>query len=211
MIKDKAEKRESYHFVKITDATDEELALYAQKGCRESFAELVRRFGGRLLVFMQHKTGNLHDAEDLVQDTFVKAYRYIQSYQSSFKFSTWLFTIARSLTVDYYHRQKTLRIVEVNPACQSSPYLSAEEQLPKSIWALADKLTRNQYQALWLKYSENMSIKEISRIMGKSQVNVKVLLYRARKNMAEQLKNSAMYDEIMELSSQRQKLPPVES
>ena len=75
----------------------EELARRSQQGCRASFAELVERYAVPLRQFLHHQTNHLHDAEDLVQDTFVRAYGNIDRYRSSYKFSTWLFTIARRL------------------------------------------------------------------------------------------------------------------
>jgi RNA polymerase sigma-70 factor, ECF subfamily len=166
------------------DAGAEELALRAQEGSQESFAELVRRFGGRLLLFMQHKTGNLHDAEDLVQDTFVQAYRNINMYRASYKFSTWLYTIASHLATSHYRKLK-LHVDRQVATDDNNPLDAAiEKETSCDLWSLAGGLPDNQYQALWLKYVEGMSIKEISAVMGKSQINIKVILYRARVNLA---------------------------
>ncbi|MHC4283244.1 MAG: sigma factor [Planctomycetota bacterium] len=68
----------------------EELAQRVQKGCRESFAELVERYGIKLFKFLRYKTNNLQDAEDLVQESFARAYQNIHKYRNSWKFSTWL-------------------------------------------------------------------------------------------------------------------------
>ncbi|MBN2270051.1 MAG: sigma-70 family RNA polymerase sigma factor, partial [Sedimentisphaerales bacterium] len=83
----------------------EDLARRSQLGCRASFAELVERYGTGLLRFLRRRTNNLHDAEDLVQDTFVRAYANIHGYRSTYKFSTWLFTIARNLACTRLRRQ----------------------------------------------------------------------------------------------------------
>jgi RNA polymerase sigma-70 factor (ECF subfamily) len=80
----------------------------------------------------------------------------------------------------------------------------AQEQIVSNLWTAARSLTQNQYQALWLKYAEDMSIKEISAVMRKSQVNVKVLLYRARVNLAKRLRNVAANDEAADKTSPRQ-------
>jgi len=167
----------------------EELARRSQQqGCQASFAELVDRFGKRLFRFLCHRTGNAQDAEDLVQDTFVKAYRNIHRYQDSWKFSTWLFTIAARLANSHFRRSRSLRLVGQIESGNPGPGQMVEEQETRqSLWALAGDLSRNQYQALWLKYGQDMSIKEISHVLGKSQVNVKVILYRARVNLAKRL------------------------
>jgi RNA polymerase sigma-70 factor (ECF subfamily) len=168
--------------------SDEELACRAQQGCREAFAELVDRFGGRLQQFLRKKVGNVHDAEDLAQDTFVKAYRFLESYKGSGRFSTWLFTIAHHLVCSHYRRIPNTQSGEDFQASNPEPIeVLAEQERKKSLWDAARDLSENQFEALWLKYSEDMTIKEIARVMGKSQVHVKVLLYRGRKNLADRL------------------------
>jgi len=143
---------------------------------------------------MQQKTGNLQDAEDLVQDAFVKAYRNIHRYRASFCFSTWLFTIAMRLANSHYRRRRPLQTAWEHKSGNSEPdAVIAQRESRQSLWALAERLPENQYQALWLKYAADMSIKEIAKVMRKSQVCVKVLLYRARVNLAEQL-NKQMTD-----------------
>lgn len=71
--------------------------------------------------------------------------------------------------------------------CAPSPseVLSDREQ-QHTLWTMARRLPESQYQVLWLKYAEGLSVKEIAKAMGKSQINVKVLLYRARTGMAKQ-------------------------
>jgi len=174
--------------VTTAKASAEELALRSQQGCKASFAELVERYGPRLLAYMQQKTGNVEDAEDLVQDTFVKAYRNIHRYQSTFRFSTWLFTIATRLTNSHYRSQRSPPIAFEAQLDDREPDAAAvEHESRQGLWALARTLSDNQYQALWLKYVEDMSIKEIAKVMSRTQVSVKVLLYRARMNLAQQL------------------------
>ena len=183
----------------------EELARQVQQGCQDSFAELVERYGNRLLQFLRNKTGSIQDAEDLVQDTFVKAYQNIHRYRDSCKFSTWLFTIAKRLSISRYRSRRYLRPAgKLESEVAESVDAPAGEQIGSALWATARNLTENQYQALWLKYAQDMSIKEISAVMGKTQVNVKVLLYRARLNLAKKLQALAAADEAAKKTSQKQ-------
>lgn len=185
----------------------EELARRSQRGCQESFAELVARFGNRLFRFLHHRTGNAQDAEDLVQDTFVKAYENIHRYRDSWKFSTWLFTIAARLAYSRFRRARSFRMVgQIESGGLGPAQMVAEQETRQSLWALARDLSRNQYSALWLKYGQDMSIKEISLVLRKSQVNVRVLLYRARVNLAKRLRNAAVEDEAVEETSSRKTL-----
>ena len=177
---------------KLNALSAEELARRSQQGCRASFAELVERYGIRLLRFLRHQTNNLHDAEDLVQDTFVRAYTNIDRYRSEYKFSTWLFTIARRLACSRLRRKSRkkpdLKVRTTEPGPREK---ITKEETRQSLWATAQTLPSNQYQALWLKYTEDMPIREIAKVMGKSQVSVKVTLCRARVRLAETLQNMA--------------------
>ena len=70
-----------------------------------------------------------------------------------------------------------------------------------NLWSIAKSLPVNQYEAVWLKYAEGMSIKQISRIMNRSQVSVKVLLYRGRVNMGSRFKRAAKEKTIRDIDA----------
>ena len=187
--------------------SDEELARQVQQGCEVSFAKLAERYGARLFHFLHHKTGNAQDAEDLVQDTFVRAYQNIHRYSGSWKFSTWLFTIARRLASSHYRSLRCSQsVAEVEGDSLEPGEMVTQEEARQNLWAMARGLSRNQYQALRLRYAEDMSIKEIAKVLRKSQVNVKVILYRARVNLAERLRNVAAEDEAADQMSSKETL-----
>ncbi len=204
MAEERKQKAERTHAVtcefgsKSTDLQTlncEELAWRCQQGCRAAFAELIDRYGSRLLQFLNYRTKNVHDAEDLVQDTFVRAYANIHQYRNEWKFSTWLFTIARRLASSHYRRANYARVVDEPVPASMDPFeLAAAEENRENIWSLARKLSENQFRALWLRYTEGMSIKQIARVLGKSQVSAKVLLFRARTSLAGRLESSGCCD-----------------
>ena len=173
--------------------SSEELARRSQEGCRASFAELADRYGVRLLRFLRRRTNNAYDAEDLVQDTFVRAYANIGRYRSSYKFSTWLFTIAKRLASSHLRRQRCSKktILEARTGGPTPGEEAAQRETRQGLWETAGTLSANQYQTLWLRYAEEMPIREIAKVMSKSQVSVKVTLYRARMRLAERLRNMA--------------------
>jgi RNA polymerase sigma-70 factor (ECF subfamily) len=78
-----------------------------------------------------------------------------------------------------------VRLQAIRPARQQPRSVEPADghEQGEDLWLLAQDLSENQYRALWLKYGEEMSIKEIARTMRRSQVNVKVLLHRARSNL----------------------------
>ncbi len=171
----------------------EELALRSQQGCQECFEELVERYNVRLYQFLRNKIAGIQDAEDLVQDTFVKAYRNIHRYRSSWRFSTWLFTIGSRLANSYHRkflRRQAVAGIEAEDI-RPADVVAMQQETHDGLWAIVRDLSKDQYQALWLKYAEDMSIKEIAKVLKKTQVGVKVLLYRARTNLAQRLRNIA--------------------
>ena len=167
-------------------ASDEELARRAQQGCSASFEELARRFQVPLLHYLRRWAAN-EDAEDLLQDTLVRAYRNLAKYHSSWPFATWVFTIARRLSINWYYQKRLAcgtmfdQIADHRP---QPPELVAQEEQDRRVWQLASLvLTEPQMTATWLHYVEDMPVKQIAKVLGCSQVAAKATLFRARKKL----------------------------
>ena len=176
------------HGEKLGELSSEELACRTQAGSLACFGELVKRYEGRLLSFLIQRTGQVQDGEDLLQETFARAYQRIRFYDPSWKFSTWLFTIALRLACSHHRKPRSLSLDDARllPAAECDPFVIVSQQEEKeNLWALAaELLSKNQYMALWLRYAEGMSVKQISRVMCKTQTHVKVLLFRGRSSLA---------------------------
>jgi RNA polymerase sigma-70 factor (ECF subfamily) len=164
------------------------------RGCAGCFEELVRRFQTPLLHFLIRRLGSRHDAEDAVQETFLLAYRNLARYQSSWRFSTWIFTIANRQAVSRSRKRKppakvankTLRDVEGDDPSAIAQVNEARDGL----WDAARKsLDADAFTALWLSYVESMSADEISLVLGRSANAVRILLHRARGRLAVELKS----------------------
>ncbi|MGZ5498160.1 MAG: RNA polymerase sigma factor, partial [Candidatus Aminicenantales bacterium] len=93
----------------IAEKTDEELARDARAGSRRSFEELASRYKRRLFVYLRPRLGSDEDAEDMVQDTFLKIYRSIDRYDPAYRFSTWLYTSASRLAIDSFRKAALAR------------------------------------------------------------------------------------------------------
>ncbi len=162
------------------------LAARARSGCLTSFTELVERFESRLFNFLLRRCGSITDAEDLAQETFVRAWRAIGQYNPRWQFSTWLFTIAHRLAVTEYRRRRRERAMQGHgdPAtghADDPASVVAHREESRLIWDLADRvLGQTQREALWLRYAEDLSIRAIARVLGKTPVTVRVTLFRAR-------------------------------
>ncbi|MCK4625235.1 MAG: RNA polymerase sigma factor [Phycisphaerae bacterium] len=184
----------------LSALSDEELACRAQAGSSACFGELVSRHENRLLRFLVRRTGHVQDAEDLLQETFARAYQRIQLYKPAWKVTTWLFTIASRLVCSHFRKSKeqllpssrNLRPGQTDPA----EIVSGREE-KENLWALAaEVLSENQHLALWLRYAEEMSVKEISQVMDKTQTHVKVLLFRGRSCLARKLRPVEVPDRL---------------
>lgn len=174
--------QKSEDFAKLSD---ENLVLKAGAGSRDCFEELVSRYSGRLFHFFRKKISSDQETEDLIQEAFLKVYRNLHRYDPKWKFSTWLYTIASRLAISYFRSVK-IKTPEISAKNRT---LDPEEALVKkeasqNLWATAKELSPSQYEVLWLFYAEGMSIKEVAKVLKKSQVTVRVQLHRARLELA---------------------------
>jgi len=155
----------------------------------DAFEELVRRRRQGLVRFLASFSQSASDAEDLAQETFLRAYRNLSRYDPRKPFLTWLYVIARRLAINF--KRNRLRRGE-------SPLLEGETEIPRnerapfsdscSLWASASKiLSPDAFMALRLHYGENMPVKEIAEVLGKSITGTKVLLFRARRSLADKM------------------------
>jgi len=167
--------------------TDEELALETKAGSRLCFEELIARYSSKLFHFLRPKISNVSDIEDIIQETFYKLYQNIFRYDSKWKFSTWLYTAVNRQAISHYRSKKNKNIhgMTVQTEADSAEILIQETQ-NQNLWKLARNLKANQYEALWLRYVEDLSLKEIARIMRKSHTAARLLLHRARLNLGKQ-------------------------
>ncbi|MDP6794566.1 MAG: sigma-70 family RNA polymerase sigma factor [Verrucomicrobiota bacterium] len=165
------------------------LAIAAKGGCIDSFEQLVTRLEGRLFAFLFRKTGNHHLAQDLLQSTFVTAYRKLHRYNPKYAFTTWIYTIASRLAINHFRRRQPVEAENADWAVDENPRsnLMASEKA-RGIWGQARKsLPESQFNALWHFYGEERNLAETADVMNKSVGSVKVLLHRARRKLAEEL------------------------
>ena len=172
--------------------TPEELACRAQDGSSESFTELVERFTEPLFNFLSRRTPNEADAEELVQETFLRAWHRLDRYDSAWRFSTWIFTIAKRLAASGWRRlpSKPLEAAsaEEMPSSEDPERAISAREEDQNLWRVADRvLTEDQRSALWLRFAEDLSTDEVARILGKRPATVRVLVFRAREILVQHL------------------------
>ncbi len=153
-----------------------------------SLDQLVRRVQVPLVQFLTYRTRCRADAEDLAQETWVRAYRALPRYEPRYRFRTWLLTIAHRLSLNHRRREgreeSLARPDEIaRPATEPVDSLIAEERR-RSIWSVASKvLDCDQVTVLWLHYVEELSTADVANLTGRSRGAVKTMLFRARQEL----------------------------
>jgi RNA polymerase sigma factor (sigma-70 family) len=168
---------------------DEELARRVRQGDSAWFEELVFRYEGRLLRFLEQRCGNRQDAEDLTQRTFICAFQAIGRFDCSRSFAPWLFVIARRQAISHGRRRKD----EPLPPEEHWPRNPKAEEAGSDVWNVArQRLPESYFSVLWMKYAEELPLAEVGRAMGITGLHARVLLHRARRALAETLRKEAL-------------------
>ena len=163
--------------------TDKILLKRSIEGDRTAFESIIRKYDSKLFCFIRNRTKTDEEAEDILQSTFLKLFRNMKKFNPEYKFSTWLYTIATRVIIDSSRSNKRRKLLESKISEIQKQEKREELVETPDLWKIAGALNHEQYRILWLKYREEMSVAEISLETGKSAVNVRVLLYRARNNL----------------------------
>ena len=160
-------------------------------GDTSSFAVIVDRYGDMLLSLAIKITGN-EDAQEVVQDVFVKVYRALNRYKKQSNFSTWLYRITYNTAISKIRKKRiptkniyeTKEIVTLsdNDIAENLNKLAQEKKFDMVNNAIA-MLNPDEKALITLFYLEEKSINEISQIMGISAANTKTKLHRTRKKL----------------------------
>lgn len=176
--------------------TDEtRLVQRAKRGNADAFRQLVEAYKDRLFSFVWRIIRNHHEAEDICQAAFVKAYEALRSYDAKYAFSTWLFTIAYRLCLNHLRKRKTVGTeidfarVDGRAEDVASTVANTEEarRMRQVIWAAVGELKPQQRAAVVLFYREGHSCEDIGLALDIPAVTVKSHLHRARARLRELL------------------------
>ncbi|MEJ5237035.1 MAG: sigma-70 family RNA polymerase sigma factor [Limisphaera sp.] len=169
--------------------SDADLAVAARRGDTAAFDELVRRHHQRIWQYLHACCRDPHTADDLTQETFVTAYRQLHHYDPGRPWLPWLYTLARHKWVDHVRSQRppATPLEHAGETPHAASEALAQRELLEDLWHWAgQQLPPLQFQVLWLRYVEDLSVAEIARFLRLTPVYVKVLLFRIRRVLAEE-------------------------
>jgi RNA polymerase sigma-70 factor, ECF subfamily len=191
-------KKKNREFNKITEkTTDEELVAKTLEN-PEIYALLVERYEKKLLRYiMRILSGTKEDAEDILQDVFLSAYKNLNDFDQDLKFSSWIYRIAHNKVISHF-RKVTARpkTMTYEGDSQLLNILASEEDIAKSmekrhdaaeVRDVLDELDEKYREALVLKFLEEKDYKEISDILEKPMGTVATLINRAKKQFKEKV------------------------
>ncbi|HJG78217.1 RNA polymerase sigma factor [Phocaeicola barnesiae] len=159
-------------------------------GKTEEFAYFLDTYGQQVFTLIVRMTGSESDAEELTQDTFLKAFQHLSSFNGKSQFSTWIYRIAYNTALTALRKKNieltadeklwnTLSDTETDDLLDDT----SENRIEKLREAL-DRLPADERALITFFYEEEKNISEIAVITGQTEGNVKVKLYRLRKKLA---------------------------
>lgn len=173
-----------------------EIVKRAQAGDSQAFGELYDHYLGQIYRFVYYKVFSKETAEDLVSDTFMKAFGRLSSYKENRgQFSTWLYQIARNTVIDYYRTQKS------HISIDDTFDIPFNERTPEQIDVLASlnkveeylkKLPARQREIIMMRVWEGQSFKEIASNIGGSESSIKMAFSRSIRQLRDECGDSAL-------------------
>ena len=174
----------------------------ARAGDRSALRELVDLHKDRLFAFIWRMVRHHHDAEEICQEAFLKAFASLDSFSCQYRFSTWLFTIAYRVCLNELRRKRAvtgeLDFSSLPHANVEFPAASLESEeasrLKQLIWSAVERLSAPQRASLLLFYRHEFSCQEIARVLQLPVATVKSHLHRARNRLRELLERMTERD-----------------
>lgn len=181
--------------VRLEIMADEDLAAFAVSSS-EAFGILMKRYEGRLLAYIRRMSGcRPEDAEDILQESFIKAYLNLNDFDHKLKFSSWLYRIVHNEAISEWRKRKARpsvilddeswqKIKSGDDLYNDTVIRSEKERLEKAINELPGKYR----QVIVLKFMEERSYDEIADILRKPVNTVGTMINRAKKHLKDILK-----------------------
>jgi RNA polymerase sigma-70 factor, ECF subfamily len=185
--------------------TDQEIVVLARAGQEAAYRELIRRYERPLFSLLYRMVRDRELAEDLAQETFIKALNAIESYRPEYKFSSWIFKIANNAAIDHLRRRELDTL-----SLEGSPHAETPEAVEATALQIGDRQEspldavearelggqieqaiaqlRPEYRScILLRHVEGRAYEEIAEILGLPLGTVKTYIHRARNELRQAL------------------------
>ncbi|WP_053361359.1 RNA polymerase sigma factor SigW [Bacillus sp. FJAT-27251] len=173
------------------------------KGDQNAYGEIVELYKDKIFQLCYRMLGNRHEAEDIAQEAFIRAYINIHSFNQNKKFSSWIYRIATNLCIDRIRKKKPDYFLDaevpgtdgLNMYSQIASEASLPEdeleslELQETVQKEIAKLPEKYRTVIVLKYIEELSLNEISEILDLPLGTVKTRMHRGREALRQQLRN----------------------
>lgn len=191
----------------MAEQIDARLVKLARKGNQAAFAELVDFYKDKIFHLAYRMLNNRHEAEDIVQETFLRVYKNFDRYDEKQKFSTWIYRIATNLCIDRLRKRKPSYSLDAElndqdgsadgytliPGDERTPeteYLLSETQL--TIHDAIDHLPAKYKSVMVLRYLQELSLQEIGEVLNMPVTTVKTRVHRGREYLRKRLSHKLM-------------------
>ena len=165
--------------------------------------EIIRDYKDGLILFLNRYVDNIHVAEDLAEDTFFKLVSRKPRFADKGSFKTWLYTIGRNVALSHLRRHSRIaqvtdeELVQIQSDEESLEQTYLREERKILVHRSLAKLNPEYAQILYLKFFEEQSNEDISRILNKSRRQVENLVYQAKRSLKSQLEQEGYtYEEL---------------
>ena len=174
----------------MTTTNDQIIIDKILKGNKNAFAELVNLYKDLVFSLAIKMTKNREEAEEVSQDTFIKAYKNLSKFKGDAKFSTWLYKITYHACLDRFKKNANLyktdsidnNVIHIQSVDDTLQGIERKERAAIMEECLM-QLPEEERTILWFFYYKELSLKEIIEITNFSEANIKVKLHRARKRL----------------------------
>ncbi len=188
-----------------TGLNDNEIISQVLSGEYQAYAGLVNRYQGYVFTLTLRMVKNREDAEEVAQDVFIKAYKYLADFKGASKFSTWLYTIVNNTCISFLRKKKldihsldNEKVFEMANNRDSGMKADTVEQ--KSRQAMVNKaislLNPDDAQIITLFYKAEQSLEETAQVLGIETNAAKVRLHRARTRLKEKMETHFAEDTV---------------
>lgn len=189
---------------------DETLVKMFVDGAAEPFEELIRRYQKKIVNFVYRSIGDFQRAEELAQETFMRVFRSGKNYDSRYRFSTWLYTIAKNLSSnelrDRSRNPNTFHIREadwpadgtfvadlVSSRAKEPHRILTDREMRQKLAAAIGKLEPDHRMVLVMKEYDRMTYSQIADVFDASPGTIKSWLHRSKRQLSRLLKESEVF------------------